>query len=179
MAALSSGMPSTSVYLVRPSFSALMAASLMFSGVSKSGSPADSRNDIAALGFELPRLHGHRDGRGRLDTVQAIGKKAHRYDLSFGSAFVVESGRRYALRPGSSTREWAHIARGPGAKRRGRYARRTGSSTLMVRCGKIIPPENAMTLVEHSSAHAAREEGSAAARRSRCSGASPAKRLIL
>ena len=42
MAAFSSGMPSTSVYLVLPSRSALMAASLMFSGVSKSGSPADS-----------------------------------------------------------------------------------------------------------------------------------------
>jgi len=42
MAALSSGMPSTSVYLVLPSLRALIAASLMFSGVSKSGSPAES-----------------------------------------------------------------------------------------------------------------------------------------
>src|SRR5258708_12418603 len=42
MAAFSSGMPSTSVYLVLPSRMALMAASLMWSGVSKSGSPASS-----------------------------------------------------------------------------------------------------------------------------------------
>src|SRR5258706_10713293 len=40
MAAFSSGMPSTAVYLVLPSRIALIAASLMLSGVSKSGSPA-------------------------------------------------------------------------------------------------------------------------------------------
>ncbi len=40
MACFSSGMPSTAVYLVLPSRIALMAASLMCSGVSKSGSPA-------------------------------------------------------------------------------------------------------------------------------------------
>ena len=40
MAARSSGMPSTAVYLVWPSLIALIAASLMFWGVSKSGSPA-------------------------------------------------------------------------------------------------------------------------------------------
>ncbi len=40
MAFLSSGMPATSVYLVKPLFNASMAASLMCSGVSKSGSPA-------------------------------------------------------------------------------------------------------------------------------------------
>src|ERR1700761_721708 len=40
MASFSSGMPSTVVYLVLPSRMALMAASLMLSGVSKSGSPA-------------------------------------------------------------------------------------------------------------------------------------------
>src|SRR3990167_7749267 len=40
MASLSSTMPSTLVYLVLPSRIALMAASLMLSGVSKSGSPA-------------------------------------------------------------------------------------------------------------------------------------------
>src|SRR5262249_21694122 len=38
----SSGMPSTSVYLVLPARIALIAASLMLSGVSKSGSPAPS-----------------------------------------------------------------------------------------------------------------------------------------
>src|SRR5580698_3614078 len=42
MAARSSGMPSTAVYLVWPSLMALIAASLMFWGVSKSGSPAAS-----------------------------------------------------------------------------------------------------------------------------------------
>ncbi len=42
IAAFSSGMPSGSVYLVLPSRIALMAASLMLSGVSKSGSPAES-----------------------------------------------------------------------------------------------------------------------------------------
>src|SRR5690242_17325944 len=42
MASFSSGMPSTAVYLVWPSRIALMAASLMLSGVSKSGSPAPS-----------------------------------------------------------------------------------------------------------------------------------------
>src|ERR1700761_5487685 len=42
MASFSSGMPSTVVYLVLPSRMALIAASLMFSGVSKSGSPAAS-----------------------------------------------------------------------------------------------------------------------------------------
>src|SRR5689334_15174654 len=40
MASFSSGMPSTLVYLVLPSRIALIAASLMLSGVSKSGSPA-------------------------------------------------------------------------------------------------------------------------------------------
>src|SRR5205085_2227637 len=42
MAARSSGMPSTAVYLVWPSLMALIAACLMLSGVSKSGSPAAS-----------------------------------------------------------------------------------------------------------------------------------------
>ena len=42
MAAFSSGMPSTSVYFVLPALKALTAASLMFWGVSKSGSPADN-----------------------------------------------------------------------------------------------------------------------------------------
>src|SRR5580658_205916 len=42
MAAFSSGMPSVSVYLVLPSRIARIPASLMFSGVSKSGSPASS-----------------------------------------------------------------------------------------------------------------------------------------
>src|SRR5262245_50595255 len=40
IACFSSGIPSTSVYLVLPSIMALMAACLMLSGVSKSGSPA-------------------------------------------------------------------------------------------------------------------------------------------
>ena len=40
MAAFSSGMPEAGVYFVLPSFRALIAASLMYSGVSKSGSPA-------------------------------------------------------------------------------------------------------------------------------------------
>src|SRR5579883_1603698 len=40
MAARSSGMPSTAVYLVWPSLMALIAACLILSGVSKSGSPA-------------------------------------------------------------------------------------------------------------------------------------------
>src|ERR1044071_1393517 len=40
MAARSSGMPSMLVYLVSPRLMAAMAASLMLSGVSKSGSPA-------------------------------------------------------------------------------------------------------------------------------------------
>src|ERR1700679_371863 len=42
MAARSSGMPSTAVYLVWPSRIALIPASLMLSGASKSGSPAPS-----------------------------------------------------------------------------------------------------------------------------------------
>src|SRR5580700_3249851 len=40
MAWRNSGMPELGVYLVRPLFSASMAAALMCSGVSKSGSPA-------------------------------------------------------------------------------------------------------------------------------------------
>ena len=40
IASFSSGVPSTLVYLVRPSRIALMPASLTWSGVSKSGSPA-------------------------------------------------------------------------------------------------------------------------------------------
>ncbi len=40
MAFFSAGVPSTAVYLVSPAWMALMAASLMLSGVSKSGSPA-------------------------------------------------------------------------------------------------------------------------------------------
>ena len=51
MAAFSSGMPSTSVYLVLPSLRARTAASLMLSGVSKSGSPADSEITSRPLAF--------------------------------------------------------------------------------------------------------------------------------
>src|SRR5262249_16198714 len=40
MAARSSGMPAVTVYLVKPLLSAAIAASLMYCGVSKSGSPA-------------------------------------------------------------------------------------------------------------------------------------------
>ena len=40
MACFSSGMPSTAVYFVSPRRMAAIAASLMLSGVSKSGSPA-------------------------------------------------------------------------------------------------------------------------------------------
>ena len=42
MACFSAGVPSTAVYLVWPSWMAWIAASLMLSGVSKSGSPAPS-----------------------------------------------------------------------------------------------------------------------------------------
>ena len=44
IASFSSGIPSGAVYLVFPKFMAFMAASLMFCGVSKSGSPALKAN---------------------------------------------------------------------------------------------------------------------------------------
>jgi hypothetical protein len=51
MAALSSGMPSTSVYFVLFSRRALIAASLTLAGVSKSGSPADSEMILRPWAF--------------------------------------------------------------------------------------------------------------------------------
>src|SRR5512134_86025 len=56
MAAFSSGMPSTSVYLVLPSLRARTAASLIFSGVSKSGSPADSEITSRPFAFSSRAL---------------------------------------------------------------------------------------------------------------------------
>ena len=51
IAAFSSGMPSTIVYFVSPRSIARIAACLMLSGVSKSGSPADSAMMSRPLAF--------------------------------------------------------------------------------------------------------------------------------
>ena len=54
---------------------ALIAASLMLSGVSKSGSPARQADHVAARRLQLARLAGHRDGGRRLDAAQRLGQK--------------------------------------------------------------------------------------------------------
>jgi hypothetical protein len=69
MAARSSGMPSTAVYLVSPRLIAAMAASLILSGVSKS---------VAASRFQIARLLRHCDGGRRLDAVQGMGQEIFR-----------------------------------------------------------------------------------------------------
>jgi hypothetical protein len=58
----SSGMPSTAVYLVSPRRMAAMAASLMLSGVSKSGSPGAQPDHVAAGRLQVARLLRHGDG---------------------------------------------------------------------------------------------------------------------
>ncbi len=83
-------MPSTAVYLVLPSRMARIAASLMFSGVSKSGSPAPRPITSRPAAFELARLVRHRDGGGGLDAGEAVGEEGH-----------FEAPRRRVLRRGT------------------------------------------------------------------------------
>src|SRR5437868_3968269 len=56
IAAFSSGMPPTSVYLVLPASMARIAASLMLAGVSKSGSPAPSPMTLRPAAFSARAL---------------------------------------------------------------------------------------------------------------------------
>src|SRR5215471_5849017 len=56
IASLSSGIPSTAVYLVLPASIALMAASLMLAGVSKSGSPAPRPMTLRPAAFSARAL---------------------------------------------------------------------------------------------------------------------------
>ena len=78
MAAFSSGMPSGSVYFVLPALMASMAAFLILSGVSKSGSPADRAADhVTAGGFQRARLGADGDGGRRCDTPQGGGLERH------------------------------------------------------------------------------------------------------
>src|SRR5215475_6255036 len=85
IASFSSGIPSTAVYLVLPARIALTAASLMFSGVSKSGSPAPSQitSRPAALRARFVR---DRNRRGRLDALQRFGEERHVRLLLHGQA---------------------------------------------------------------------------------------------
>jgi hypothetical protein len=87
-------MPSTAVYFeARPLSIALIAACLMLSGVSKSGSPGAEPDHVAARLFERTRLVGHRDGGRRLDALQGLGQEGHR-NLRFLRG--VGTGRRTA-----------------------------------------------------------------------------------
>src|SRR3954464_3416839 len=56
MASFNSGMPSTAVYLVLPASMAWIAASLMFAGVSKSGSPAPRPMTLRPAAFSARAL---------------------------------------------------------------------------------------------------------------------------
>src|SRR6185503_12812011 len=111
-AAFSSGMPSTAVYFeARPDSIALMAAALMFAGVSKSGSPAPSPITsrpacLSARALSVTAMVGEGLMRFRVSERKAIGFSA------FGRA--VGSGRehrRQAEKPGISMKtddDWHH-----------------------------------------------------------------------
>src|SRR5436190_20389096 len=65
MAARNSGIPALGVYLVKPAWSASIAAALMCSGVSKSGSPAPNPHTSipsAFIAFALLSIESVRDG---------------------------------------------------------------------------------------------------------------------
>jgi hypothetical protein len=70
-------MPETGVYFVSPRLIASMAAFLILSGVSKSGSPAPRPITSRPFGFQLARFLGNGDGGGRLHTGKSVGKKGH------------------------------------------------------------------------------------------------------
>ena len=74
---VSSGMPSGAVYRVSPRSIAAFAASRMFAGVSKSGSPAPSDDDVAARGLQLPAQRGDGDGGRGLDARERVGEEGH------------------------------------------------------------------------------------------------------
>ena len=57
-----------------------IAASLMLSGVSKSGSPGAQADDVAARRLQLARLGGDRDGGGGLDAGETLGEDGHDRD---------------------------------------------------------------------------------------------------
>ena len=77
-ASFSSAMPSTLVYLeALPLSIALIAACLMLSGVSKSGSPAPSPMTLRPARFQRARLVGDGDGRRRLDALEVFGEEGH------------------------------------------------------------------------------------------------------
>ena len=54
-----------------------MAASLMLSGVSKSGSPTDRQITSPALRFQIARLLRHGDGGGGLHAGEGVGEEGH------------------------------------------------------------------------------------------------------
>jgi hypothetical protein len=62
---------------VSPRRIASIAASLILSGVSKSGSPTDRLMHVAPLRFQLARLLRDRDRRGRLYAGKGVSKKGH------------------------------------------------------------------------------------------------------
>jgi len=71
-------MPSTAVYLeALPLLIALIAACLMLSGVSKSGSPTPRTDHVAAGGLEGASQVGHGDGWRWLDAHHRVGEERH------------------------------------------------------------------------------------------------------
>ena len=71
-------MPSTAVYLAAlPVSIALMPAALMLAGRIEVRLTGAQPDHVAARRFQRARLVGHRDGGGRLDAGERVGKKGH------------------------------------------------------------------------------------------------------
>ena len=76
--------PRWCIWSCRPRI-ALIAASLMLSGVSKSGSPAQA-NHVFARRFKIPGLRRHGDGGRGLNAGQRVRKESHGFELQVGIA---------------------------------------------------------------------------------------------
>ena len=70
-------MPSTSVYFVLPSAQRLDRRLLDVVGRIEIRLAGRQRDDVAPRSLELARLRRHRDGRGGLDAIQAVGDETH------------------------------------------------------------------------------------------------------
>ncbi len=132
MAFFSSGMPSVSVYLVLPSRIALIPASLMLSGVSKSGSPTLSEIDVSPLGLQLARLVGRRQRGRRLHTGEGEDSR------NMGSVLVRQRAptRQGERRPMSTARRFERgraVRFGPAPDRARRSARSSAAAGVLER----------------------------------------------
>ena len=144
-------MPETGGYFVSPRRIASIAASLMLSGVSKSGSPAPSPITSRPACFQLARFLRDRDRRGRLNARKGIGKEGHGTlrDVS-GLAFRENGGGPYCREAAFASAKAVHAAGSLPARRRFGRAPFPNRSTTRTTVAKAI----------HLTGHPAREKSS-------------------